>query len=164
MASCLILASFRSRAIDRTWLSKRYSSRLRGERWRSDRNGKAAAPPRQPVRDHHVARLDPGRRSTVRRPHRPALVDEVDDACQCANQPRGTSTWQGLQHADTSAAPSQDFTLLSRGSKVRVLPGAPAFARAISARASAGTPCRARRRTTLWCCEGGPGAPSSRCW
>ena len=41
------------------------------------------------------------------------------------DQPRGTSAWQSLQPADTEAPPSQDFTLLSRGPQVRVLPGAP---------------------------------------
>ena len=43
---------------------------------------------------------------------------------QRGDQSRGTSAWQSSQPVDTQRPPSQEFTLLSRGSQVRVLPGA----------------------------------------
>ena len=49
---------------------------------------------------------------------------------QAAAGQRGTSAWQPWQPVETQRPPSQEHTLLSRGSQVRSLPGAPTFAHA----------------------------------
>ena len=40
-------------------------------------------------------------------------------------EPRGTSAWQSSQPVETQRPPTQERTLLSRGSRVRVAAGAP---------------------------------------
>ena len=59
-----------------------------------------------------------------------------------ADQTRGTSAWQSSQPVETQRPPSQEHTLLSRGSQVRPLPGALYQSRGFTPR----TPLRALSR------------------
>ena len=80
---------------------------------------------------------------------------------RAASQSRGTSAWQSSQSVDTQEHPSRKRCLLSRGSQVRVLPGAPTFAHACQRDLSYGWQATRRfrpeaRRSAER--EGGPGA------